>query len=866
MDINKKQWRRLLLSVAVGLLLSLGHSVVPFWNGGWPVAAQMLVEDRPSAEAIGRSLYQSGQYEAAVTQWQSIVDTHAIGQNSLAQASALSNLSLSYQQLGQWDQAQQAIEESLHLLRSQDETTVDSLAAWARALMAQGSLQLSLGKTEQALAQWQQAEAVYKQSHNVVGTYRAQLNQAQALRALGFYRQALETLVEVTDRLEGQPPSVLQAIALRRLGEALRLSGQLSASETALTQSLSIAQQTNAPADISAALLSLGHTAQSQAKLTEASDFYINAMDSLDDSAPVAQQVPIELAQLDLAITTADMASVHRLWPRLQQQFSQLPTSRNTLYQQINWANSLLKLRQTYPTFEGLDLPMLAQQLQHVTTQARQLGDQRAEAYALGTLGHAYEQNKQWTTAQRLTQRALSLSDAESARDMAYQWQWQMGRLWKEQDNPAHSVSDALNAYTQAIETLSQLRGDLSATDGSTQFSFKENVEPVYRQLVSLLLQTEPESPDYQQNLANAQTVIESLRLAELDNYFQEACVEVDPIDINQADDQAAVVYTLVLEDRLSVLLHLPNQPIQHFSTLVAAQEVNDVVSQMRQQLVVRSRREYLGLGEQLYDWLLAPAREAIDASGVDTLVFVLDGPLQSVPMATLYDGDRFLIEDYGVALTPGVELLNPQPWNADNLRALIAGITESRQGLPSLPYVADEVGEISDSVRDRTVLIDQQFTSKALTDRLKSTLYPIVHVATHGQFSSSSDETYLLAWDELINVREVSQILQANLGDREGIELLVLSACETASGDRRAALGLSGVAIKAGARSTLGSLWSVNDQVTSEFMGYFYQRLTQPGITRAEALRAAQLHLINDLNYRHPAYWAPYVLIGSWL
>jgi CHAT domain-containing protein len=337
-------------------------------------------------------------------------------------------------------------------------------------------------------------------------------------------------------------------------------------------------------------------------------------------------------------------------------------------------------------------------------------------------------------------------------------------------------------------------------------------------------------------------------------------------MDINQVDPHAAIVYTLVLEDRLSVILHLPHQPLQHFSTAVSLSEINSIAVQLRQQLVVRSQRDYLPLSEKMYSWLLAPARKSIDASKVKTLVFVLDGPLQNVPMAALHDGSHFLIEDYAVSLTPGLKLLNPRLWDSNHLSALITGISDSRRGLAPLPYVEQEIRSVSQNIRHTNILLNGNFTQAALSGRLKTSAYPIVHVATHGRFGSTPEDTYLVAWDELINVRDISNMLQANLGTRAGIELLVLSACETASGDQQAALGLAGVAIKAGARSTLGTLWAINDEATAYFVEGFYRQLTRPGATRSGALREAQLQLLQNPQYQHPIYWAPYVLLGSWL
>lgn len=100
---------------------------------------------------------------------------------------------------------------------------------------------------------------------------------------------------------------------------------------------------------------------------------------------------------------------------------------------------------------------------------------------------------------------------------------------------------------------------------------------------------------------------------------------------------------------------------------------------------------------------------------------------------------------------------------------------------------------------------------------------------------------------------------------NRRPIEILILSACQTAAGDKRAALGLAGVAVRSGARSTIATLWSVQDNSTAELITHFYAALKQPGITRAEALRQAQLSLLRSLDYQHPYYWAPFVLVGNW-
>jgi CHAT domain-containing protein len=252
--------------------------------------------------------------------------------------------------------------------------------------------------------------------------------------------------------------------------------------------------------------------------------------------------------------------------------------------------------------------------------------------------------------------------------------------------------------------------------------------------------------------------------------------------------------------------------------------------------------------------------------SQVKTLVFVLDGSLRNIPMAALYDGQQYLVQKYAVALTPGLQLLAPKSLKRTQLRALTGGLTEARQNFPPLQNVAIEVQEIQSEIPGK-VLLNQDFTSTSFQREISSVPFPVVHLATHGQFSSNAEDTYILTWDGRINVNQLNEVLRRrDQSQSSAIELLVLSACKTAKGDKRAALGLAGVAVRAGARSTLASLWSVDDESTAVLMSQFYRELAHTTVNKAEALRQAQLFLLQDSRYRYPRYWAPFVLVGNWL
>jgi CHAT domain-containing protein len=178
---------------------------------------------------------------------------------------------------------------------------------------------------------------------------------------------------------------------------------------------------------------------------------------------------------------------------------------------------------------------------------------------------------------------------------------------------------------------------------------------------------------------------------------------------------------------------------------------------------------------------------------------------------------------------------------------------------------VEEEVEQVTEVVSGRK-LLNEEFNREALKDTINSRPFPIVHLATHSQFSSQLENTFILAGDGKIKVDQLRNLLQTRERTLpEPIELLVLSACETAKGDKRAALGLAGMSIRSGARSTLATLWQVRDGSTATVMTQFYQQLVNdPNITKAEALRRAQIERLEA--GEPPSTWAPYVLIGNWL
>ncbi|MGK7891096.1 MAG: CHAT domain-containing protein [Leptolyngbyaceae cyanobacterium] len=837
---------------------------------------QSTATDAATLLQRGQQLYEAGQLQEAVRLWENGV---AIAQqtNDIARlVASLNYLSMAYQQLGQRSEATQAVRQSLDILADLDATNqlgrlVAGMQLYAQALNSQAELQLSGGQAQEAIATWNEAETWYRQNQDVLGAIGSQMNQAQALQLLGYYRQAQELLETVTVELQKQPPSELKAFTLINLGTVLQVTGNLDEASRLLEDGIALLDGSQYGDETAAALVTLGNIHRIRSELDLAGARYQAAATVASSSTQVLQAT---LGQFNLALEQGQDAIARDLLARLQSQLATLPPSRMGVYARVNFAAALIKgLPEPSGRFAPnrrplTSTPEIATILVEAVQQARQLGDRQAESYALGELGHLYEQASQYTEARQLTEQALALAQTVNRPEIAYRWQWQMGRI-EVQQAVGHGGSrqpvpeKAIASYTAAVNTLKGVNRELLATNPEFQLSFRENVESVYRELADLLLQPGATPEDLQQ----VRTVLEDLQLAELENFFRSACLDVQTQQIDDIDPTAAVVYPLILSDRLEVILSVPDQPLQQFTTVLPQTEVDDTLEQLLQSLnPIFSDQLRLSLSQQVYDWLIRPLAPTLETSNIETLVFVLDGFLRNIPMSILHDGEQYLVEHYAVAMAPGLQLVDASARDT-SVQVLTGGISEARQGFSALPGVKAEINEIAEAFPSETFL-NQDFTKQNLQQQLASETFPIVHLATHGQFSSDPEQTFLLSWDNQIKVGEFENLVR--LRQRQTarpIELLVLSACQTAAGDKQATLGLAGFAVKAGAQSTLATLWSVNDASTALFMTEFYQQLReQPTIAKSALLRQTQLSMIQQSEYTHPYYWAPFVLVGNWL
>lgn len=864
--------------------------------------AQGLVEQ-------GRDRYEAGEFEGAVQVLQQAVDTYAAEGNELQLAIALSNLSLAYQQLGEWDQAEAAITDSWDALTAASRQASVPSTVQAQILTIVGRLQFGRGQYETALDTWEQTTALYREADDFAGEFESRFNQARTLQALGFYQRAIAFLTDLKTDLDQYPPSLTTVTTLQSLGDALRVAGQLSAprqaseqngtmpvrsdngplnAEDVLMDALALATQLQMPEAITNTHLALGDVAYTQALRIPIEDseesrqgYLDRAIAHYEDANTAAPtnllKTQAQLSQLTLLVNeTEQWDTIQPLAQEIQQQLVVLPPTRTTIYLRIDLARRLTAWRQRLDAPQDASLRTwedISNLLTTANQQANALGDRRVQSYSLGALGELNEKAGRATQAEAYTRQALVLSQLQNAADITYQWQWQLARLRKQ----AGDRNGAIAAYEKTLDTLSTLRTDLIAMNPEVQFSFRDSIEPIHRELVALLLDSATPS---EAELEQARTTIESLQLAELDNFFREACLDVNEVDIDAVDRQAAVIYPIILDDRLEVIISLPTpedetdtsdfKSLRRYSNRgVTSDQVSNVVSSLSNELRIPGRfgADIIPRSQEIYGWLIQPFESDLETSNVQTLVFVLDGIFRNIPMSVLYDGDQYLIQRYSIALTPGLQLLEANPIQSQQLTVLFGGISEAHQDFSPLPGVEQELARIQDIVSDNRKLLNQEFTDAAFQDLINDVSAPIVHLATHGQFGSRLDQTFVLTWGDQLNVNELKDILQTtDINRRRPIELLVLSACETAEGDDRAALGMAGVAVQAGARSTIATLWKLSDDSAPLLMERFYQELTSADISKAEALRRAQVSLIDDPVFNRPYYWSPLVLIGNWL
>ncbi|MCP5149112.1 MAG: CHAT domain-containing protein [Chromatiales bacterium] len=683
--------------------------------------------------------------------------------------------------------------------------------------------------------------------------------QSRGLLERGRYRDAIAELERAADQAERHGDSTRHAATLSLLGEAMLLAGRATDARPVLDAAIRTGTTAGRSDIVATALNTFGGLEAREGRAAAAAATFARAATAATEAGLPRLALIARLNRVHALADGGDLVQAGR-------DLDGLTTSVRALGDSSATVHTLLATARLRRTVDPRALDAAHALLVDADAMAERLGDRRGRSLALGYLAEVYARAGRPADASALNSRALFAAQEARATDLVYRWEDQSARLLAASGDRA----GAIDAYGRAIDALSGVRRELLTGRIAAHRSFRDEAGPTYLGLADLLLREASAAPTAEAAepyLHRARAVVERFKGAEIEDYFEDDCVaalRARTAGIDRLGARTAALYPIVLDDRLELLLST-GAGLRQVTVAVDRATLTTTVRELRRHLEKRTTREYLPAAQRLYDWLVRPLAPQLDAAAVDTLVVVPDGALQTVPFAALHDGSQFLVARYAVATTPGLTLTDPQPLDRGRMRVLLNGLSVAVQGFPALPNVDEELERIEAMLSGRR-LQNAAFTAGRLADALDEAPYSIVHVGSHGQFAPEARDTFLLTFDDRLDMDTLARLLGTTSRREEPIELLTLSACQTAAGDDRAALGLAGVALKAGARSALATLWFINDRASAALVTEFYRALANPEVSKAQALRAAQTTLLADPRYRHPGYWSPFLLIGNWL
>jgi len=784
--------------------------------------------------ALGFNYDKLGEKQKALDFYnQALPLSRAVGDRS-GEATTLNNIGLVYSDLGEKQKALDFYNQALPLSRA-----VGDRSGEATTLNNIGLVYSDLGEKQKALDFYNKALPLSRAVGDRTGEARTLNNIGLVYDALGekqkaldFYNKALPLIRAVGDRAG-------EARTLNNIGAVYDALGQKQKALDFYNQALPLSRAVGDRSGEATTLSNIGLVYDALGQKQKALDFYNKAL-------------PLSRAVGDRAGEARTLNNIGLVYDALGE-------------------------KQKALDFYNKALPFW-----------RAVGDRSGEAVTLGNIGVLFQSTNRPTQAINNLQQSLQIS-LEMRRGLQRE---NRQKFLQENGGSATALVDVLinqKKYAQAFEWVNLFTtADLAdytrlinakvanreAQQSLDDWSKKnQRLEALRQQLQG----DRSESLPQQIRKLEAQIYLDaekiSRRFPEVAELF-----ETTPTDIKNFTSSIPAGTVIVQPVLLTNVTNMPNNvalfiftkgELKVIKKSIDPTKFNEIITQYLKQVQDDSDASYLETGGELYDILIRPIEDKIQALSPKQLSIIATGQLRHLPFETLYESKtkQFLIQKYPVNYLTRISnnsLKSPSVQNAEprKQQAVLAFGNPVPRDSQNLPGAEAEVRKIKQLLPG-----SEAYThNDATLEKFKSQAFrfSFLHLATHGCFQAEDCKKVKLKNNTLLFADTQFNIADAALLGLQGTQLITLSACQTAVETNFNGEGIAGVAYifeRAGAKAVMASLWAVEDEATQQLMVDFYQNIKQ-GMSKGEALQKAKLKLIKD--HRHPFYWSPFVLIGD--
>jgi CHAT domain-containing protein/Tfp pilus assembly protein PilF len=828
----------------------------------------------------------------------------------------------------QYHDALQAYRQALSMQRDMKDSAGEA-TTWANM----GGLYYLLGDYAQSIDAFTKSLAIRRTLNDPRGLARVLVNigvvhfaQSRYARAIAFYEEA-SALYERSGFAESKD----SGIVLNNLALTYTELGQYAKALELYKRALPIFEKTEDTAARATALHNTGFLYAEQNDNTMALQYYeraLKARTEINDTRGIASTLN-NMGYLYSREGNAEKALelLHQALS-LSREFNERSIEGRTL----DSLGDAFVIAKRYP--ESLDAYNEALVIR------RQLGDRRGERITMANIGALLQKQGRDSLAISFYKQAVNVS--ESIRGELGGLPSEIRVSYATKVSEAYRrLADLLLKYDRVFEAqqvmdllklqeledyLHGVRGNERTSQGIVRLPREKQIADTYDEMVNRLAVTDKELRELRSR-GDSLTAAEQERLdalvsqlkllsSEFDRFLesdeireweksmtqteQESTLEPDMLFKLQHNlkklQRAVLLYPLVLEDRLELVFVTSHGPPVHRMVPIKRTALNELINKFR--MVLNDiHGDPKPLAQNLYGILIKPIEP--DLGDAETILYAPDRSLRYIPLSALYDGKQWMVERFAIQRITAYSVsdLNEQP--SGELRVLAGAFSagtldfsvgEEKFHFSGLPFARAEVENLSKTISTTKALFDKDFTPKRTETEAKAGGHTIIHLATHAAFlAGQPDASFILFGSgERRTLMEVKESWPGLLTD---VELVVLSACETGIGGRLGTgdeiLGFGYLMERAGAEATIATLWSVDDGGTQVLMKAFYENLREKGVTKAQALRQAQLTLIRSHegtvvdnrgvipadgvhtlkgSLSHPYYWAPFMLIGNGL